>query len=670
MGGRRTSSLLRFLDERGTVDRCDAAELDALREQVRELRAVSPEAGRAVVSGREADARVAALLGLAGDLAAATDERAIAELLAAALPTVVGGERAAVLRWDPTAGLLRAVAAVGMSAVERAFLLAASFRPDGTPELAEMLARRTPTVIEIETASPSVRRVLTLVGVRWLIAVPVVAGDALVGVAAVGWRAGPPASGTRRAEVTSRLVGVADQAASALQITRLRDTVRRQALHDPLTGLPNRSSFVRHLDDVLRDHAVHGPVAVLCCDLDRFKLVNDRFGLAAGDELLRQAAARLSGTIRAQGFVARLGSDEFGLVVPGVPDTDAAEAVARRIASAFERPFRIEGCDLRITTSVGVALHTGPGGSGQRLHRAADEATTAAKGRGRNQVVSAGDTAPATRVGHRSLGDELRNALEDGQLRVRFQPILTVGPVARAIGNEALVRWQHPRLGLLTPAAFLSIAEEHGLTVDVDLWVLRAAAATAWPHGADADADPLYLAVNVSTETLLDDRLPAAIRDVLRDRRARAGQLVVELIESRPLVDLPGVVERLTELRHMGVRVSLDDFGTGYSTLTWLQQLPIDQIKIDRSFVAPLPGDRAATALVRGVVALCRELGIEVVAEGVETTEQLAALRAAGCQRVQGFLFGQPAPEPAGQAQSGQTPRNTTSTSSTVNPRR
>ncbi|MEX1176999.1 MAG: EAL domain-containing protein, partial [Nitriliruptor sp.] len=202
------------------------------------------------------------------------------------------------------------------------------------------------------------------------------------------------------------------------------------------------------------------------------------------------------------------------------------------------------------------------------------------------------------------------------------------------------------RLGLLSPAAFLPLAEEQGLAVDLDLWVLRTASTALAEAMADTShqADPPYLAVNVSVHTLLDDRLLPAVREARSERDLAPGQLVVELIESRSLIDLPGVVERLTELRRMGVRVSLDDFGTGYSTLTWLHRLPMDQIKIDRSFVAPLPDDASSIALVRGVVALASEIGVAVVAEGVEDTGQRDALIAAGCRHVQGYLYGRPDP--------------------------
>jgi EAL domain-containing protein (putative c-di-GMP-specific phosphodiesterase class I) len=216
------------------------------------------------------------------------------------------------------------------------------------------------------------------------------------------------------------------------------------------------------------------------------------------------------------------------------------------------------------------------------------------------------------------------------------------------VGAEALVRWEHPRLGLLGPAAFLPLAEETGLVVEIDLWAVRAACAALARAGSGSAA--LHVAVNVASSTLLDSRLHQTVRAALADHRVRPERLYLEVVESRALLDIPAVAERLSALRQLGVRIALDDFGTGYSTLAWLQRLPVDQLKIDRSFTAGLPGDAASLALVRGVLALARELGVAVVAEGVETTAQLEALAEAGCPLVQGYLLGRPAEDLPGAA--------------------
>jgi diguanylate cyclase (GGDEF)-like protein len=585
--------------------------------------------------------RARQLLNLAHELAATDDAAEVAEVVADALLDIVGSPRSSVMRWDPERGELRAVAAAGaLDRDQREALLATGLRPDETPELVEMLARREPTVLDPTVVSPALRQLLTAVGVERLVAVPLAAGDTLLGVATVGWPVGT-APAVVSEEIVERLRGVAEQAAAALQNARLLGEVRHQSLHDALTGLPNRQLFNDHLDARLRDPRSGHATVVLYSDLDGFKPVNDEFGHAAGDELLRQVAARLRGVVRPDDLVARLSGDEFAIVVAG--DLAAATSLAERVVDTLAVPFRVEGRELRVTVSIGIALHEGPGGDGDRLLRRADAAMYAAKQRGRNQVVTSG-AAPPIAAG--SLGDELAAAVDEGQIRAHYQPVVALGAagtgVREVVGVEALARWEHPRLGTLAPASFLPLAEQRGLAVDLDLAVLRDACRTL---ATASRAGSHHLAVNVSVATLLDARLLAAVRDARRQHGLEPGQLVVEVTENRSLVDLPGVVQRLTELRRMGVRISLDDFGTGYSTLTWLHGLPIDQVKIDRSFVSPLPDDTAAAGLIRGVVALGRELSIEVVAEGVATEAQLASLHAAGCRMVQGYLLGEPGPD-------------------------
>jgi EAL domain-containing protein (putative c-di-GMP-specific phosphodiesterase class I) len=266
-----------------------------------------------------------------------------------------------------------------------------------------------------------------------------------------------------------------------------------------------------------------------------------------------------------------------------------------------------------------------------------------AKRRGRNQIAyTDGGVGSSLTVGP-SLEEELGEAVEGKQLRLVLQPVVDV-VAERVVGAEALLRWEHPRLGLLAPGSFIPLAEENGLIVSLDMWALRAACreAARWPAAADGSGP--HVAVNLSGRTLGDPALVEAVRTALVDSGLPAERLQLEVVESRSLVDLPGVVERLAAIRHLGVRVALDDFGTGFSTLSWLQRLPVDRIKIDRSFTAVLPDDRASEALLRGVVALGGELGVEVVAEGVETVEQLATIRAAGCHLVQGYLLGRPMP--------------------------
>ena len=593
----------------------------------------------AVDGSRRGEERATALLGLAHQLSAAESSVAVAAVVAQALPGIVGCGQASVLLWDGSASELRVTAAEGVTPQVRNALLTTALRPEQTPELVDMLARRQPRVLQRGDVGPALDAVLALAGATTCLAVPLMVGDDVLGVATAGWDHAPAGD---LAEPTARLVGVADQAATALLNARLLETIKHQSLHDALTGLPNRVLFGDRLDHALLSCAAESGVAVLFCDLDRFKQVNDVLGHAAGDELLRQVASRLRASLRPGDSVGRLSGDEFAVLLPGVLDEATARDVASRVIWCFDAPFRVDGRELRMTTSVGVALHEGHGGRADRLLRAADTAMYVAKQRGRNQISCAGQT-PAPLSSGPSFEQELAAAAAAGELRLHHQPIVAVGPDGpQVVGDEALLRWEHPRLGLLPPAAFLSLAQESSLVVELDLWALREACAHA-QQWAVAGHPPLQCSVNLAGRTLVDPRLLPAVRSALATYGVPAELLCLEVVESQSLVDLPTVAARLTELRHLGVRTALDDFGTGYSTLSWLQQLPVDRIKLDRSFTADLPRPEARR-LVRGVLALADALGIEVVAEGVETPEQLGALVEAGCRLVQGYLLGPPAP--------------------------
>jgi EAL domain-containing protein (putative c-di-GMP-specific phosphodiesterase class I) len=285
-----------------------------------------------------------------------------------------------------------------------------------------------------------------------------------------------------------------------------------------------------------------------------------------------------------------------------------------------------------------------------------------AKQRGRNQVAHAGSAAPLAGTAGSTFERDLRGAAANGQLRLHFQwlvdvahdggaPLTRPGPDVdvcgvRTVGVEALLRWQHPTLGLLPPGAFLSVAEESDAIVGLDLWAVREACRTLASWDLSCGDTGLHVAVNLSARTLCDPHLPATVRESLAAAGLAADRLCLEVVESRFLADMPGVTDRLTALRQLGIRVSLDDFGTGYSTLTWLQRLPVDQIKLDRSFTSAITEDAKSLALARGVLALAEELGVEVVTEGVETHEQLTLLRDAGFTLAQGYLWGKPEPSP------------------------
>lgn len=610
----------------------------------------------ALEASRRGESRARALLSLAHELASAGDDETVARTVAAALPRVVGCVRSSVLRWDPDVGLLQAIAACGLHPDEEARLLAARVRPDDMPEFVEMLATRAPTTADRRTASPKLASLLHAVGAETITVVPLLAGSELLGIVTAGWAPGDVPDGPLD-EVVERLRGVADQASGALQNTRLLAAVRHQSLHDALTGLPNRVLFSRDLTGRLSQPAGTRQVAVLFCDLDRFKAVNDELGHAAGDELLRQVAARLRTVVRANDLVGRLSGDEFALILE-VVDEDEAALVADRVIEQFVRPFRLEGRAVAVTISVGVAVGSPGQHSADGLLRAADEAMYDAKQRGRNQVVASGGGPGPVRFRATPrdpdgpLQQQLTDAIAGGELRVRFSPVVALRGVAHRtvasgprqlpiVGTHASVRWDHPQRGPLSPATLLAAEPDPGVGVELDLWTLAAAAAA---HSA---LDPgvrsgLQLVVPVGIASVLDERVAVAVRSAARTHDLGPGQLVLEVVENRPSTDLSAVAEQLAALRHAGARVALGGFGAADSTLASLYSLPFDRLTLDRQLVAPLAGDGAAVTLVRGVLAMARELGVEVAATGVEERGQLLALESAGCALVRGALLGPP----------------------------
>ena len=603
--------------------------------------------------------RAASLASLSHDLVGTTDPREVAELVAAALPETLGCDSAGVWLWHPEQGELRPTASAGLAAAQAAALRQSVMRPSQTRELSTLLAQREPAVLQVDEATPEIVGVMQMLGVRTSIVVPLMGDTRLLGAVITSWVA-EQVPGPGLDEALARLQGVADRASTALQNAHLVETVRHQALHDPLTRLPNRVLFHDRLDNALLAAGRSGGVSVLFCDLDRFKQINDAMGHAAGDEVLRQVAMRLSEAVRPGDTVGRLSGDEFAAVLPGVSDVAAAQEVAQRLLECFDQPLRVEGHQLLVTASIGVSVHTGHGGTSEVLLHSADAAMYTAKRQGRGRIVMADSVFPVVSGSSASLPVQLRAGIAAGDLRLLFQPVLRFDPPSgageqtcaegRLAGAEALVRWEHPRLGLLPPAAFVPHAEQDGSILDLDRWVLREACREAATWSRLPGSEPHFVAVNLSVNTLSDPGLEELVRRALVDSGLPPSLLHLEVLESRALLDLPPVVARLTALRHLGVRVVLDDFGTGYSTLSWLLDLPVDQIKIDRTFVVACAqtGDRrqqtTANALLAAFVAMGAELDVQVLAEGVETKEQLDAVRRLGCTLVQGFLLGRPAP--------------------------
>jgi diguanylate cyclase (GGDEF)-like protein/PAS domain S-box-containing protein len=417
-----------------------------------------------------------------------------------------------------------------------------------------------------------------------------------------------------------------------------------QAMHDALTGLPNRTLFLDRLAHALRRRRRGGTgvLAVLFFDVDRFKVVNDSLGHAVGDRLLVDVAARVDAALRPADTVARFGGDEFTVLCEDIAGELEAVAIAQRLVDLFDEPFDIDGREVFLSTSVGIALASGSatGRSTDRpddLIRDADAAMYRAKelGKARYELF---DTAMRTQALHRlELENALRRAVERDELRLHLQPEIAVESGA-IVGFEALVRWEHPERGLLGPGDFVSLAEETGLIGAVGAWVLRQACALA----ASWATPGLLISVNVSARQLAGGDFTDLVATVLAETGLPADMLCLELTESAVVEH--GAMATLEGLKRLGVRLAIDDFGTGWSSLGHLRRFPIDIVKLDRSFVSGLGREPQDASVAAAIISLAHALGLSTVAEGIETGEQLAVLAALGCDLGQGYLFARPAP--------------------------
>ncbi len=413
--------------------------------------------------------------------------------------------------------------------------------------------------------------------------------------------------------------------------------LERMALHDALTGLPNRTLFNDRIERAIgAAKRARLSMAVLLLDLDRFKDVNDTLGHDVGDLLLTEVGPRLQKPLRETDTVARLGGDEFAILLPGPTDLEVACRVAERIVDGLRHPFDIRGLVLEIGVSIGVALYPEHGQSGPELLQHADVAMYAAK-RGPTGFVVYSAESDTNSVRQLTLSGQLRRAIEEGQLLLEFQPKIDARS-ATVAGVEALTRWRHPELGSIPPDEFIHSAEQTGLIKPLTLWVMNAALRELrrWTeHGHD-----FGVAVNLSVKSLQDTELPDIVCGLLESWQQRPERLTFEITESALMADPAAALGVLERIAALGCRLSLDDFGTGYSSLAYLQKLPIDELKIDRSFVIAMTRDESAAVIVRAVVKLAKGLGLAVVAEGVESADAFERLRALGCDQAQGYWFG------------------------------
>jgi diguanylate cyclase (GGDEF)-like protein/PAS domain S-box-containing protein len=419
------------------------------------------------------------------------------------------------------------------------------------------------------------------------------------------------------------------------------ERMRHIAQHDTLTGLPNRLALLMRLAQLLPEARRHGwKVAIMFLDLDRFKIINDTLGHQVGDEMLREVACRLSSVVRETDFVARLGGDEFVIILPGINSPSDAATVAGKVIVALSSAIEANGHELHTSPSIGISHFPDDGPDGDIILKNADTAMYHAKAAGRNNYqffASEMNLATSERL---NIEHKLRHAIARNELALCFQPQFRAGD-AVPTGVEALLRWHHPSEGMISPSRFIPVAEETGIIVEIGDWVLTNAC-REMKHWIDAGLKPMRMAVNVSARQLRRRDFCETVASALAASGLPADLLELEITESSVMENPQEAIIILERLGRMGVTLAIDDFGTGYSSLAYLKLFPIDHLKIDRSFVADIETDLNDRAIAFGTIALAHSLGLRVIAEGVETEDQLDLLRANGCDEVQGFLFSKP----------------------------
>lgn len=605
----------------------------------------------------EALVRFSAALSRAGSIAD------VAQSLADAVRPLARCERSSVLLWDPFEQrlVLQAWSPAGRSAGD------VGTAPDGEPGAAGaagaghrtgrpyevtgasaavvpvLSLSRQVTVVDAGTGEPALRGLLERTGARCAVLVPLFSDEEFVGVA-VAEHLAPPATDPRAdAALLARLRGVADLAVVALQSTWLLEQMGPLAWHDSLTGLPNRRLLEHRAHRALEQTRQAGEAtSMFFVDLDRFKRVNDTYGHATGDALIRQVAQRLREVVRRQDTVARLGGDEFAVVLPGLDDASSVREMAGRMLEALRVPYRVDGNELHTSASIGIAVCPDHGEDYDELLIHADAAMYRSKGLGRDTFTMYAPDAGPGGTGPAPLEPDIHHAVERGELFLVYQPTVDLR-TNRVVGLEALVRWRHPERGVLEPGEFLALAEESEAIIGIDEFVLQEVARQV-REWLDAGASPVRVSINASRRDLVHPRFADTVLAALRAHRLPPDLLEIEITEEMAPDDDGVLWATVDRLRSAGVRFAMDDFGAGSSSLQQLASLPVRTLKIDRSLVQLVgPADELGP-LASAIIAAAAELGMECVAEGVETLRQRQSLLQRGCTTAQGYLYGRPLP--------------------------